>query len=265
MWGRAVIKYAKAAVIACTLFAPMPTAWAVDCTVASEQGGMAFPVERLDREARCLIAAVVAHSNTTGVIGPMHTPLDAGFHGYLLDHPVIMAMLLQRLGMEAPQFSPAGPNQFLVDDGDGAQGMLTIIHRNDTHRIYYIDGHHQSHLFPTIRARTVVFMSLAPGGAVADNTGVQTTLVSYTQFEGRVLAGFAQAFGPLVEWAVKRALARQFELTSRLGSVIAQDPDRVQREIASLQALDPAVRQALSAYLQAMPKAGASSAAASIP
>jgi hypothetical protein len=233
--------------------------------VAAEQGAIVFPVELLDGEARCLIAAVVEHPSTTGMIGPIHTPIDIGLHSYLLDHPGIMATLMQRLEMDAPQFSPAGPNQFWIDDGDGAQGRLTVMHRDDAHRIYYIDGRHQSHLFPTVRSRTVVFMSIAPWTTPEEHSGVRTVLISYTQFEGGVLTGFARVFRPLVEWAVKRALARQFDLTNQLGSVIAQDPDLVQTEVASLQTLDLEDRRVLNAYLQAMPKAGTSSSAASIP
>src|SRR5439155_25027904 len=43
---------------------------AEDCQVAEEQGGMRFPVARLDAGTRCLIGDVVNRYTTSGLIGP---------------------------------------------------------------------------------------------------------------------------------------------------------------------------------------------------
>ncbi|MGH7231011.1 MAG: hypothetical protein ACREJU_06580 [Nitrospiraceae bacterium] len=255
-----------AAALLCSLLMNVSPGWAAeDCPVVAEQGGVIFPVDQLDSDVRCLIAPVVARPSTRGAIGPMETPIGPELYTYLLDHPAIMVMLLERLGIDAPQFSSTGHNQFLVDDEEGAHGVLTVIHRDEGHRIYYIDGEHQSYLFPTVRARTVVFMHIETASTVERRPAVQTALVSYTQFEGRVLNGLARVFRPLVEWAVKRALVREFDLTNQLGSIIAEDPDRVRREAASLPFTDMEDRRMLSALLLTAPKTRTPSAAASLP
>jgi hypothetical protein len=222
-----------------------------ECTLAAEHGNMAFPVDQLETDSRCLLADVIEHPSASGVIGPDQTPISVGLYTYLLDHPVLTAMLMQRMGMGSFQIMEKGPHRYWVNDGDGAEGLLFVVFRGAHTRIYYIDGQHRSTLFPTIRAKTAVFMHISTGPAPPGRPTVQMTLASYTRFEESMLSRLMHLFQPLVTRAVNRTLAKEFSMTHRLGILIAEQPQRILQEAAGLSEAPSDDRQSLLALLRA--------------
>ena len=222
------------------------------CYLAAEQGGILFPVDQVDPAWRCLLGPIVNSYTTAGVIGPVQTPIAQGFYKYLLDRPVVIASLVQRLGIANFQASARGPNQFWVNDGDGTQGLLTMVHDDQTTRIYHIDGYHEGTLFPLVRAKAVVFMKIRPVLTQERQSAVETTLVSYIRLDDRVLSAVFYILRPLLGGAVTRKLVRGFEVTNQLSTTIAQDPDRVAQEVTSPPLLASDELESLKTQLHAM-------------
>lgn len=221
-----------------------------ECSLASEHGNMAFPVDQVAPDSRCLLADVIDHPSASGVIGPDQTPISVDLYIYLLDHPVLTAMLMQRMGMGSFQIMEKGSNRYWVNDGEGAEGLLFLVFRDMYTRIYYIDGQHRSTLFPTIRAKTAIFMHISPGLAAPGRSTVQTTLASYTRFEESMLSRLMHLFQPLVTRAVNRTLAKEFSMTHRLGILIVEQPQRILQEAARLSEAMSDDRQSLLALLR---------------
>jgi hypothetical protein len=221
------------------------------CFLASEHGHMAFPVEQLEADSRCLLADVIDHPSASGIIGPDQTPIGVELYSYLLDHPAVTAMLMQRLGMGSFQIMERGPNRYWVNDGDGAEGWLFLVFRDARTRIYYIDGQHRSTLFPTIRAKTAIFLRILPGHAAPGQSTVLTSLATYTRFEESMLSRLMHLFQSLVTRAVNRTIMKEFSMTHRLGILIVEQPQRILREAAELFEITPDDRQALLALLRA--------------
>ena len=221
------------------------------CVVAPQQDKITFPVELLTSEARCWLADVIDHPSTTGVIGPSQTPIGLVLYGYLLDHPVMTARLMARLGMGTFQITEEGVNRYHVNDGEGAEGSLWIVSHDQHHRIYYIDGEHRSTLFPTVKAKTAVFLQLLPGQTAHSRSNVETLLVSYTRFDDGILARVLHLFKPFVTRAVTSALAKEFSMTHRLGIWIMEQPQRVLEETAALTYTTPDDRQTFLSLLEA--------------
>ncbi len=222
------------------------------CTLVAEQGGILFPVDQVDPSWRCRLGPIVNSYTTVGVIGPVQTPIAQGFYRYLLDRPIVIASLVQRLGIANFQASARGPNQFWVNDGDGTQGLLTLIHDDQTTRIYHIDGYHEGTLLPLIRAKAVVFMKIRPVVTQERRPAMETTLVSYIRLDDRILSALVYILRPLVGGVVTRKLARGFDVTNQLTTTIAQDPDRVAQEVTSPPLLAPDELKSLKTQLHAM-------------
>jgi hypothetical protein len=220
------------------------------CFLASEHGHMAFPVEQLEADSRCLLADVIDHPSASGVIGPDSTPIGVELYNYLLHHPAVTAMLMQRMDMGSFQILERGPNRYWVNDGDGAEGLLFLVFRDARTRIYYIDGQHRSTLFPTIRAKTAIFLRILPGHAPGQSA-VLTSLATYTRFEESVLSRLMHLFQPLITRAVNRTIMKEFSMTHRLGILIVEQPQRILREAAELSEITPDDRQALLTLLRA--------------
>lgn len=230
-----------------------------DCTVAAEQGGVLFPVDKLNDAARCQIGAVINGYTTAGLIGPVQTPVTPQLYEYLLDRPPLIAALTERLGLGAYQFIARDLNQFWVNDGDGTQGLLTLVYQDPTHRIYHIDGYHEGQIFPMVRAKAAVFMTILPVTTTEGLSAVQTSLMAYTRLDASLLAGLVRLLRPLVGEGVTRKLSRGFEVTNQLGAVIAQDRERVAQQASLVPWLPPTELQTLIGWLHTVPQHAAAS------
>ncbi len=234
------------------------TAWPavaapVPCAIAAEQRIKQFPVEHLDQPARCQLGHVVNHFSAAGSIGPVQTPIPLPLYTYLLDRPPLMATLIERLGLGPYQSTAREPNQFWVSDGDGTQGLLSLLYRDETSRIYHIDGQHEGHVFPMVKAKAAVFMKIQPTTTPEGYPAVRSLLISYTRLDSSLVAGLVRLMRPLVNEAITRKLARAFEATNLLGFAIAQDPDRVAQTAALVPWLNVNELQTLIGLLYTVP------------
>ncbi len=225
-----------------------------DCTVAAEQGGILFPVDKLDASTRCRIGAVINGYTTTGQVGPAQTPVPLRLYEYLLDRPPLIASLTERLGLGAYQFMAREQNQFWVNDGDGTQGLMALVYQDATHRIYHIDGYHEGQTFPMVRAKAAIFMQITPIMTPDGYPAVQTSITAYTKLDDALLAGLVRVLRPLIGEAVTRKLSRGFEVTNQLGGAIAQDRDRVARQVSMIPWLNPNESQSLIGLLYTVPE-----------
>ncbi len=225
-----------------------------ECMIAAEQGGILFPVDKLGVSTRCQLGAVINGYTTTGLIGPVQTPVTPQLYEYLLDRPPLIAALTERLGLGAYQFTAREPNQFWVNDVEGTQGLLSLVYQDSVHRIYHIDGYHEGQVFPMVRAKAVVFMNILPVTTTDGQPAVQTSLVAYTRLDATLLAGLVRILRPLIGEAVTRKLSRGFEVTNQLGTAIAQDRDRVVQQASLVPWLSMAELQTLVGWLYTVPQ-----------
>ena len=252
----------KPFVFAVSALALLTGAWARasdDCRIASDQGGMRIPVERLDAESRCLISPIVGEHTTVGNVGPVQTPIPPDLFGFFLDKPIVLAALVDRLKLGNYRFVEKGQRRYWVDDGDGTQGLLTLVYRDEWARIYHLDGYHEGTVMPKMKPKAVVFLRLQPAQAQDGRPAVQSNLVAYTQLNDSFLSALVRLLSPLVGESVTRKLTRAIDVTVELGTLIAQDPERVAREAAGLSGVDADDQKALNVYLHAVPVPAATS------
>jgi hypothetical protein len=219
------------------------------CPLSKEHGGVEFPVEGLSTEARCLISEVVDDATTQGTTGPVVTPIARPLYEFLLDRPPLTAGLATRLDLAPYECTVTDQKRFWINDHDGTQGQFTFLFRDASSRIYYIDGFHEGHIIPRVTARAVIFLRVneirTPEGAPA----VESTLITYTKLNDRVLAFLVRLLRPLVTGAVTKKLAKGFDVVNQLGAVAARDPQRFVNEVVASGPNGEADAQALRALL----------------
>ncbi len=250
----AVLVWWAATVAVLLVAGPVAPLRAEPCRVTLEQDRFTFPVEHLEPAALCLIEPIVNRPTTSGSIGPITAPIPQALYAYLLDHPVITAALVERLGLGTYQFTVKGQGQFWGNDGDGTQGLLTLLYQDQTARLYHIDGYHEGHLFPMVRAKAVVFLRVAPMMTTEGHPAVETSLVAYTRLNDPVLSALLSLLTPLVGETVVRKLTKAFDATTQLGMVMAKEPARLIQEVNSLPMIQPDDQRVLTSLLQGLPQ-----------
>ncbi len=231
-------------------------AQAESCHIAPQHAGVIFPVERIDAAWACRLQPIIDEFTTTNKVGPVRTPLQESVYVYLLDRPPVAAALVNRLELGLYKAETRGPGRYWGDDGEGTVGLVELVYQDPRHRLYYLEGSHHSTLLPHLTGKAVVMLSMATVKDEAGQEAVETTLVSYTRLDNRVLAGLVSLLRPLVGRTVSRKLMKGVDAVNRLGLEMRRHPDRVLFEATDPPPLGPEDVAFLKQALASMPRAG---------
>ena len=207
------------------------------CVLPSQHAGVTFPVERIEAHWACRLEPIISHYTTANKLGPLRTPLPEAVYVYLLDHPPMAATLVNRLGIAPYQSEMRGPGRYWGNDGEWTEGIVELVYQDRTSRVYYLEGSHGSRFLPRITGKAVVLLRM---NQVPDSNGVEamdSTLVSYSRLDNRLLAGIVSLLRQFAGSAVTRKLAKGVDTVNRLSQVMRQQPDRVVSEATKSPAL----------------------------
>lgn len=204
-----------------------------DCPLDAEQLHFRVEVTRLSDADRCRISEVVAQFSTLGTIGPRSTPIDWELYGFLLDHPPLAASLVRAIGLASYEISAHEHNVWSANDGEGTQGLATLLYQDRMTRIYAMKGYHDGMLLGRLYADAVLFMRLRPGKG---NQSVESAIIVYTKLDKRhwMLNALIPVVGPLISHTVTRIVGKAFTAAHALGIRIADNPEKVLHIAASL-------------------------------
>ena len=200
------------------------------CVLPSQYAGITFPVEQIEAHWACRLQPIISHYTTANKLGPLRTPLPEAVYLYLLDRPPMAAALVNRLNLGLYRAEMRGPGRYWGTDGEGTEGIVELVYEDRASRVYYLEGSHDSRFLPRITGKAVVLLRM---NQVKDSNGVEamdSTLVSYTRLDNRLLAGIVSLLRPLTGSAVTRKLAKGVDTVNRLSEVMRQQPDRVVSE-----------------------------------
>ncbi len=216
------------------------------CTLSPIHRDVWFSVEKAGNHWTCRLQEIIDTSIVSNRVGPIPVALSVSLYQYLLDRPPLAAGLIKQLDLGVYQSETRGPDLFWGDDGEGTRGLVQLVYKDATFRMYYLEGSHDSRFLPPLKGKAVVLLSMH---MVQDSVGtesMESTLVSYTKLDNRFFSGVASLLRPWVEGIVTRKLTKAVETVDRLGLVMRQHPERVLSEaIAS-----PAFADADVAFLR---------------
>ncbi|MEO6308238.1 MAG: hypothetical protein ABIO96_14145 [Nitrospiraceae bacterium] len=202
-------------------------AYSETCSLPSEHAGMTFPIEKVDQDWACRLYPIVDNYTTISKVGPIQTGLPESLYHQLLDRPPLAAALINRLGLALYKSEARGPGRFWGHDGEGTGGIVQLVYQDRSSRIYYLEGSHDGRFLPHITGKAVVFLRMHP---VKDADGMEvmdSTMVSYTRLDNRILSGLVFMLRPIIGGIVARKLGKGVETVNRLSLLMRQHPDRV--------------------------------------
>lgn len=202
-------------------------AQAESCVLASQHAGVTFPVEKVESDWACRLQSIIGNYTTASKIGPIRTALPESLYRYLLDRPPLAAALINRLELGLYKAETRGPGRYWGNDGEGTEGIVELVYQDRTSRIYYLEGSHHSRLLPNLTGKAVVLLRMNPVKEASGVEAMDSTMVSYTKLDNRLLSGLVSLLRPLIGGTVTRKLAKGVNVVNRLGLEMRRHPDRV--------------------------------------
>ncbi|MBH0179262.1 MAG: hypothetical protein HP491_15725 [Nitrospira sp.] len=197
------------------------------CTISPHHAGMVFPVEQIDPEWACRLQSIIVNYTTVNTVGPIRAALSESMYEYLLDHSPVTTVLINRLELGLYKSEERGPDRFWGSDGEGTQGIVQLVYKDRTSRLYYLEGSHNSRLLPDVTGKAVVLLRMTSTLESSGAEAVDSTVVAYTKLDNRILSGMVSLLRPLVGGVVTGKLRKGAETVNRLGVVMRQHPERV--------------------------------------
>jgi hypothetical protein len=204
------------------------------CSLPSEHAGVTFSIENVDPDWVCRLHAIVVDYTIANKVGPIRAGLSESLYRNLLDRPPLAAALINRLDLGLYKSEARGPGRYWGYDGEGTGGIVQLIYQDRTSRIYSLEGSHDSRLLPQITGKAVVFLKMDSMKDADGMEAMDSTMVSYTKLDNRILSGMVSLLRPLIGGTVTRKLSEGVETVNRLSRLMRQDPGRVLFE-----AMDP--------------------------
>jgi hypothetical protein len=227
--------------------------WAVAAPVAAADDWP--PPHRLKPDADSaleygpLVKRVAEKYTVRSVVGPTDTPLPLELANFLLDRPDLAAFIVKRRGIAPYRIEMTGPRRSTVDDGDGTSGVVNLVSRQETERLYYGEGEHNSRVFPTLRAASVISLALEPLQGADCRPFTRTSFRVYVRMRSRVVSGLVKALRPFLRETIIRKFSKAFLVADQVGRLMARDPAGVAADAKAFGALSPADRDALDAMM----------------
>ncbi len=219
------------------------------CVVQVDDPEVVFPLDKLDRQALCRLAAVVNDYTTHRNVPPTLTPVRKPVYDFLVDHPVLTSVLVRNLALAGYRFTRMGADLWHGDDGQGAEGLITLLFQDTTRRVYHVQGSHRGRIFPLITGEAVVMLNYHAKSEADGREYVETKITTYSKLDNPLLAMLVRVLQPILRRVVNEKLTQAFIIVQRLGELMAADPEQVYRQIETTPDLDPAEVRALRALL----------------
>lgn len=228
----------------------VPGVASAGCHPPTIYGGHAFPVEALEAGDRCRVERMVQEAATVGVVGPRYLPIDPALYRFLLAHPEVVSALIRHLDIAPYTIFREAPGRYWVDDGQGAQGWLEVLHTDETTGIYWLKGFYEKGWLPRITGELVFFLGFQPSDSDGASPGMDTVLTSYVRLDRAMLQWMLKLLNPLVEPAVTHRVSHLFRAAETLGTRLMSNPAKIARELPNVRGIGPDECRRLGALLK---------------
>jgi hypothetical protein len=209
-----------------------------------------FPLDNMDRPALCLMAPVVNDYTTHRIMPAYSTPIPKPAYDFMLDHMALSSALARKLGLAEYRITRVGATTSQGDDGHGSEGLITLLYRDSTRRLYHMKGRHHGKVIPMITGEAIILMDYHVQTGADGREQVETRITSYSRIDNAFIAALVKIFQPFLRGVVDDKVAQGFLAVHRLGELMAVDPERVYRQAESVSDADKADMEALRALLR---------------
>ena len=145
---------------------------------------------------------------------------------YMLDHPEFATHVIRALGIGRYRIWRE-PDGLWLNDGGGALVRFQVVYAAPGSRIFYLQGHYQPAVLPTIYGRVVVLLEYTVEPAADGKSVITPAMASFVRIDNAVIGMLARLFTAVVAPRATRVTQRIVVDIARTARAIDDDPVRV--------------------------------------
>src|SRR4029077_13287054 len=128
------------------------------------------------------------------------------------------------------RLTQVGSATFQGEDGEGAEGTVTLLYQDAGRRIYHLKGSQRGYLFSPITGEGIAMLDYHLKVGSDGREVVETRVTVYSKLDNVFLATLVRVLRPVLQRLVNGKLTRAVDVVHQLGKVIATEPERVLRQ-----------------------------------
>ena len=199
--------------------------------IALVPGGRLITWERLDEESFALARDVVGQALVFRQVDGIAFRSRKEVYDYLIQHMDFAADVARmlRVGKYRIRRTSVG---FEADDGHGAHGFLKPLYDDGDRRVFYLHGHYDPPILPSIAGRLVLVLDTSYTQAPDGENYAEMRVAGYLRLDSllaEVIAAVARSFS---EEMVQKKVKRFFRDVARVSRRAYDDPEGLLEELA---------------------------------
>lgn len=180
-------------------------------------------LDALREEAREKVEAL-RHDHTLKRSPRLEHPIaNRPLHQFLLDRPDVGAAIARSLGIGKYTVTRVGKDRFHGSDGEGAEGDLEILYRDEGYRAYYTEGFAKGAIL-TVRGKALVLQQSRYRTTEQGQKWVQTQLTIYAKITNPFLAFLLKIFSLFMGDLVDAKISKAQRVIQQVSEAIVHDP-----------------------------------------
>jgi len=208
-----------------------PMAPALDMALTPASPARDIPWDRLDRAAYERVRDVVQGAVVSREVRDIAFRSRKPVFEFLLDHPDFAAGVARALREGKYRVRSVGDG-WEADDGHGAHGRLRVFYAESGRRLFYLEGHYDTPLLPTLSGRLVMMLDADHVEGSDGITYCEMRVAGHLRLDStaaEVVATVARSFG---EAQVDKKVRRFFGHVAKVSRRAYDDPEGLADELA---------------------------------
>lgn len=191
---------------------------------------LSVPLDALGERAREKVEALLQDHTLKRTPVLEHPILNRSIHQFLLDRPDVGAALTRILGIGKYTMTRVGKEHFHGSDGEGAEGDLDILYRDEAHRVYFMKGLNKGAV-TTVRGKAIILQEFEYRTTDEGENRVESRLTIYARVENPLLALLLKIFAPFIGRLVDNKITKAQGAVQEVSEAMVHDPQETYRRI----------------------------------
>lgn len=217
---------------------------ATNSRAARDEAVQAIPMDKLSREMRSRISAVINNTSIYRRLPTQSIDCDPELFEFLVQNPEVVVDIWRVMGITNMTLDRNGPDRFRAADGQGTTGNVEFVFSSPELHVIISEGMYDGPMYPVkLRGQCVLVMKTSHVREQNGRVHVVNRLDAFLRIENLGVEIVARTLQPLLGKTADHNFAETSAFVDQLSHTAEANPGGVSRLAQRLPHIEPKVRQ----------------------